>query len=128
MGIFGINMLLLYGEEELAFVRLQEELMKVSDGNIFALKSNEQNHGGLLATSPDAFEKSDNIVLRQILSLTTDKPRLGPLHLSLAPIQALFSSRLFLLPTKWAVLLCRNFSLLCSYNQLTQVRARSLLN
>jgi hypothetical protein len=42
MGIFGINMPLLYGEGELAFVRLQEELMKVSDDySIFAWKSKD---------------------------------------------------------------------------------------
>jgi hypothetical protein len=56
MGIFGINMPLLYGEGELALVRLQEEIMKVSDDHsIFAWKCKGQNHGGLLATSPDAF-------------------------------------------------------------------------
>jgi hypothetical protein len=31
IGIFGIPMPLLYGEGERAFVRLQEEIMKVSD-------------------------------------------------------------------------------------------------
>lgn len=31
MGIFGINMPLIYGEGKRAFVRLQEEIMKVSD-------------------------------------------------------------------------------------------------
>ena len=56
MGIFGINMPLLYGEGTRAFVRLQEEIMKVSDDHsIFAWKSKDQSHGGLLATSPDAF-------------------------------------------------------------------------
>ncbi len=63
MGIFGINMPLFYGEGKRAFVRLQEEIMKVSDDHsIFAWKSKEENQGGLLATSPDAFEESANIV------------------------------------------------------------------
>jgi hypothetical protein len=64
MGIFGINMPLLYGEGKRAFVRLQEEIMRVSDDHsIFAWKSKEENHGGLLATSPYAFKESANIVL-----------------------------------------------------------------
>jgi hypothetical protein len=40
MGIFGINMPLIYGEGKRAFVRLQEEIIKVSDDHsIFAWKS-----------------------------------------------------------------------------------------
>jgi hypothetical protein len=31
MGIFGVHMPLLYGEGQNAFIRLQEEIMKVSD-------------------------------------------------------------------------------------------------
>lgn len=62
MGIFGINMPLIYGEGTKAFIRLQEEIIKISDDHsIFAWKSNE-DHGGLLAPSPDAFEESGNIV------------------------------------------------------------------
>jgi ankyrin repeat protein len=62
MGIFGINMPLLYGEGERAFIRLQEEIMKISDDHsLFAWKSSDIR-GGLLATSPDAFIGSSNIV------------------------------------------------------------------
>ncbi|KAM0463710.1 hypothetical protein ACHAO4_000431 [Trichoderma viride] len=62
MGIFGINMPLLYGEGERAFIRLQEEIMKISnDHSIFAWKSPD-TRGGLLATSPAAFTKSSNII------------------------------------------------------------------
>jgi len=62
MGIFGINMPLLYGEGERAFTRLQEELMKVSDDHsLFAWKSSEE-YGGLLATSPAAFFNSGKII------------------------------------------------------------------
>lgn len=62
MGVFGINMPLLYGEGERAFIRLQEEIMKVSnDHSLFAWKSPD-TRGGLLATSPDAFVNSNNIV------------------------------------------------------------------
>ena len=62
MGIFGINMPLLYGEGERAFTRLQEEIMRVSDDySLFAWKSSEK-HGSLLATSPAAFSNSGEIV------------------------------------------------------------------
>jgi ankyrin repeat protein len=62
MGIFSIHMPMLYGEGERAFIRLQEEIMRVSDDHsLFAWRSTE-NHGGLLATSPAAFSNSGNIV------------------------------------------------------------------
>src|SRR5438874_587463 len=53
---------LIYGEGERAFIRLQEEIMKISDDHsLFAWRSTE-NHGGLLATSPAAFVNSGNII------------------------------------------------------------------
>jgi hypothetical protein len=62
MGIFGINMPLLYGEGERAFLRLQEEIMRISDDHsLFAWRSSD-NRGGLLATSPASFIDSHNIV------------------------------------------------------------------
>jgi ankyrin repeat protein len=62
LGIFGINMPLIYGERETAFTRLQEEIMRISDDHsLFAWKSCD-NRGGLLATSPAAFIGSGNIV------------------------------------------------------------------
>jgi ankyrin repeat protein len=62
MGIFGINMPLLYGEGERAFLRLQEEIMKISDDHsLFAWRSSD-NRGGLLATSAASFMGSHNIV------------------------------------------------------------------
>ncbi|RYP63425.1 hypothetical protein DL771_009278 [Monosporascus sp. 5C6A] len=62
MGIFGINMPLLYGEGERAFVRLQEEIMKFSDDHsLFAWESPDLR-GGLLATSPAAFKGSKDII------------------------------------------------------------------
>ncbi|KAL7923796.1 HET protein [Trichoderma austrokoningii] len=62
LGIFRINMPLLYGEGERAFIRLQAEIMRVSnDHSLFAWESLD-NRGGLLATSPAAFKGSGNIV------------------------------------------------------------------
>ena len=65
MGIFGIYMPMLYGEGERAFIRLQEEIMKISDDHsIFAWKSTEDDSGrvAILATSPAAFAESSSII------------------------------------------------------------------
>lgn len=83
LGIFGINMPMLYGEGEKAFVRLQEEIMKVSDDHsLFAWGTFRQMNGffgflgsdslwnnmlpnrhcSLLATSPMAFAESGRVI------------------------------------------------------------------
>jgi Heterokaryon incompatibility protein (HET) len=62
LGIFGIHMPLIYGENENAFIRLQEEIIKKSsDQSIFAWSGVEADHPGLLARSPKAFKESENI-------------------------------------------------------------------
>ncbi|KAL8766892.1 MAG: hypothetical protein Q9209_006440 [Squamulea sp. 1 TL-2023] len=62
LGIFDVNMPLLYGEgKERAFRRLQEEIMRSSDDHsLFAWTSENQQGGasGLLASSPDWFRFS----------------------------------------------------------------------
>ncbi|KAI0443500.1 heterokaryon incompatibility protein-domain-containing protein [Xylaria telfairii] len=68
LGLFGVNMPLLYGEGEQAFVRLQQEIMKESDDQtIFAWFSgpNYDLSGGLLASSPKLFADSGHIVKSQ---------------------------------------------------------------
>src|SRR5579862_1396337 len=62
IGIFGVNMPMLYGERERAFVRLQEEIMKVSDDHSLFVWKSLENHGGLLATSPAAFLDSHKVI------------------------------------------------------------------
>ena len=66
LGLFGVNMPLLYGEgKERAFRRLQEEIMKYSDDHsLFAWKSETaQGHGsGLFAGSPDCFHETGEYV------------------------------------------------------------------
>jgi hypothetical protein len=67
LGIFGINMPLLYGEDQKAFIRLQEEIIKVSDDHsIFAWKSvphlSTQVSYGLLALSPHMFRGIGSIL------------------------------------------------------------------
>ncbi|KAI0468202.1 heterokaryon incompatibility protein-domain-containing protein [Xylaria cf. heliscus] len=66
LGIFDVNMPLLYGEGgEKAFIRLQEEIMKSSDDHsLFAWRDLDRQHAschGLLASSPTKFTKSRNI-------------------------------------------------------------------
>ena len=60
MGIFDVNMPLLYGEGDKAFIRLQQEIMKDSDDHtLFAWKDDRSMADcGLLATSPTKFERS----------------------------------------------------------------------
>lgn len=61
MGLFDVNMPLLYGEGRKAFLRLQLEIIKISDDeSIFAWKS-ERTCSGLLAEWPSAFSDSGNI-------------------------------------------------------------------
>jgi hypothetical protein len=74
LGIFDINMPLLYGEGEKAFIRLQEEIMKISDDqSIFAWRDDEsldtyrEEYGnsfhqtGLLAAQPAFFKTSGSV-------------------------------------------------------------------
>lgn len=62
MGIFGVNMPMLYGEGEKAFTRLQEEIMKVSDDHSLFAWGSVVHDGGLLAPSPAAFSGSTKII------------------------------------------------------------------
>jgi hypothetical protein len=75
LGIFGVNMALLYGEGERSFIRLREEIMKDSDDHsLFAWKAKESDlrkYRGLLATSPEEFQNSGNIIPYQEWSLTS---------------------------------------------------------
>ena len=66
MGLFDINMPLLYGEGEKAFIRLQEEIMKNSDDHsLFAWTdptAKEDDQYGLLAKKPKFFAEWGTIV------------------------------------------------------------------
>jgi hypothetical protein len=61
LGLFDINMPLLYGEGDRAFERLQEEILKRSDDLSLFLWQDEEDseyvHRGLLARSPAEFSK-----------------------------------------------------------------------
>ncbi|KAK3322926.1 hypothetical protein B0H66DRAFT_555506 [Apodospora peruviana] len=68
LGLFGINMPLLYGEGRAAFRRLQEEIIRVSDDQtIFAWNYDLSRHGsaqvlGCLAYSPKDFAACGHLV------------------------------------------------------------------
>lgn len=68
MGLFGVNMPMLYGEGEKAFVRLQEEILKETDDHtIFAWRANSSSaenfpFRGILASSPTEFEGCEDLI------------------------------------------------------------------
>ncbi|KAF7163378.1 hypothetical protein CNMCM6106_000328 [Aspergillus hiratsukae] len=65
LGLFEINMPMLYGEGKRAFIRLQEEIMRQSDDQtLFAWKSSsaDDTYRGLLAQSPADFRDSGEFV------------------------------------------------------------------
>ncbi|KAI8632710.1 HET-domain-containing protein [Xylariaceae sp. FL1651] len=78
MGIFNVNMPLLYGEGQKAFVRLQEEILKDSeDHSLFAWRASPESavrfpYRGLFAESPDEFLGTENIIpFKSLTSNTT---------------------------------------------------------
>ena len=83
LGIFGVNMPMLYGEGDKAFTRLQEEIIKESDDqSLFAWGLDQDStppiysSPGILARSPADFALSGNIrpckTLEHILSTFDD--------------------------------------------------------
>lgn len=63
LGLFEVNMPLLYGEGKNAFIRLQEEIMKRSDDHsLFAWSSKSPRYRGLLAESPSDFQDCRKVV------------------------------------------------------------------
>lgn len=90
LGIFGVNMAMMYGEGAKAFVRLQEEIMhNGNDLSLFAWRSEPptselkipagentettvDNFSGILALSPAEFSSSHNIVLDRSTKFNPD--------------------------------------------------------
>jgi hypothetical protein len=66
MGIFNINMPLLYGEKGNAFCRLQKEILSSSDGDetllAWGFGNKPSEKGGLLARSPPDFANCENVI------------------------------------------------------------------
>ncbi|KAK0641893.1 heterokaryon incompatibility protein-domain-containing protein [Cercophora newfieldiana] len=61
LGIFGINMPLLYGEGRKAFRRLQEEILKVSDDHSILAFDTDLSEGTLFAHHPSVFTRGRRI-------------------------------------------------------------------
>jgi hypothetical protein len=67
MGIFEVNIPLLYGEGNKAFFRLQEEIMKRSrDHTLFAWPYFDSVPTSVLASSPEAFSVCGNVVRHEM--------------------------------------------------------------
>jgi hypothetical protein len=68
LGLFGVNMALIYGEGRRAFIRLQEEIVKSEDNHsIFAWSMKDIKVSGLFAPNPDYFYKYHSVRLRESL-------------------------------------------------------------
>ena len=62
LGLFKVNIPLLYGEGERAFTRLQEEIIRQTDDqSIFAWIDRDLEYSGMLARHPSAFAESGDI-------------------------------------------------------------------
>jgi hypothetical protein len=78
LGIFNVNMPLLYGEGQNAFIRLQEEIIKeTNDLTLFAWVKNssvmpQQQTHGILATSPADFIDAGNLMTGDSLKFGND--------------------------------------------------------
>jgi hypothetical protein len=103
MGIFNVHMPMLYGEGRRAFIRLQEEIMKMSDDQtIFAWNAgwSSYRNRGLLAPSPEFFVDSGTFVRSVHLGSTHFISTNRGINLQL-PLQALAAKGQYL-----AVLSC----------------------
>jgi hypothetical protein len=68
LGLFGVHMPLLYGEGQKAFIRLQEEIIRVSDDHtIFAwspLSDFDESGFSLFAPTPQCFDSQGDTIIR----------------------------------------------------------------
>lgn len=87
LGLFDIQMPLLYGEGNKAFVRLQEEILKTTDDySIFAwsaLDSAPSTYRGLLARSPVEFRDCQSVEREDSISTFSINPTPIGLHIQL---------------------------------------------
>ena len=76
LGIFDVNIPLLYGENEKAFIRLQEAIMKeVNDLTLFAWRSYDEpreHHRGIFARCPQEFADAGKITFNSQASFSED--------------------------------------------------------
>ena len=113
LGLFEINMPLLYGEGQKAFIRLQEHIIAQSDDeSIFAWADEDSiditRLNGILAVSPRAFANSGNIVRAK--AMHTERPPYTISHKGL-----LFHTAIFMTENRWESWFseCRSVALHC---------------
>lgn len=105
MGLFDVNMPLIYGEGDKAFMRLQEEILKRStDQTIFAW-SDETVEKGILAPSPQCFKNEYSKHLHEVLDYFPDDPAsdsysLGNAGLSIEFVLIPWSMNTYLAPLR----------------------------
>ncbi|KAF2716574.1 HET-domain-containing protein [Polychaeton citri CBS 116435] len=90
MGIFDVNMPLLYGEGKKAFLRLQEEIMRqTNDQSLFAWTAESGTRRcGLLASSPASFRDSSSYVSYPCTSHHEVRNHCLNIELQLVPAQS----------------------------------------
>lgn len=62
LGLFSVNMPLLYGEGKKAFIRLQLEIIRRTDDESFFAWTSQPVSSGMLASQPSYFANSGDIV------------------------------------------------------------------
>ena len=75
LGLFEVNMPLLYGEGQKAFLRLQHEILSVNpDESLFAWRDSNLLYHGIFAQTPAAFTESGNIIPSHVHLDEKDEP------------------------------------------------------
>ncbi|KAK3066275.1 hypothetical protein LTR53_017447, partial [Teratosphaeriaceae sp. CCFEE 6253] len=98
LGLFDVNMPLLYGEGERAFARLQLEIIAQStDDSIFAWDIGQSNQlSGMLAHLPRDFQRSGDVVNKPEPGQATSQANLNAVvHTSTMPLSAVIAYCLF---------------------------------
>ena len=74
MGIFNVNMPLIYGEGSKAFRRLQLEIIKESNDHSLFLWDIDRRGTSIFAPSPQAFESKHSRLSKKSMALSTSRP------------------------------------------------------
>ncbi|KAK5684147.1 hypothetical protein LTS10_004011 [Elasticomyces elasticus] len=98
LGIFDVNMALLYGEGEKAFTRLQMEIIaQTTDDSIFAWRIGKRDEmSGMLARLPSDFEGSGGVTNEPDPGQAASQATLNAVvHISMMPLRAALANCLF---------------------------------
>ncbi len=111
LGLFAVNMPMLYGEGDNAFLRLQHEILnQIDDESIFAWVDTECNtdEAGLLAEHPRYFANSGDIVINAVAWPSSESSFLSDLNLPAMTSRGIrlqkhvvsFGNSLFIIPLR----------------------------